>query len=58
MTVKKKSFYVDGLEKAEQKYNRGIFCEKYLLSLELKMHRWVQFKYKEIDMLKANKKIL
>jgi len=45
----KKSFYVDGHEKAEQKYNRGIFCEKYLLSLELRTHPWVQFKSDEIN---------
>jgi hypothetical protein len=39
--LRKKTFYVDGHEKAEQRFTRLLFSKKYLTELEPHMHRWV-----------------
>jgi hypothetical protein len=45
--VRKKTFYVDGHEKAEQRFSRLLFSKKYLTELEPHMHCWVQLPHQE-----------
>ena len=50
--AQKKSYYVDGPEKPEQKFHRYKLFEKYLVKDEIRMHRWIQYSNEEIDKLK------
>jgi hypothetical protein len=48
--ARKKSFYVDGHERAEQRFHRKEFTEEYLLRLEPYCHRWLQVSKDELDL--------
>lgn len=45
----KKTFYVDGHEKEEQRISRLEFSQKYLTKLEPYMRRWIQAEESEVD---------
>ncbi len=47
--TKKKTFYVDGHEKPEQRFSRLEFSKRYLTELEPYMRRWVQVTECEVD---------
>ncbi len=47
--ARKKSFYVDGHERAEQRFHRKEFSEDYLLKLEPYCHRWLQVTEHEVN---------
>ena len=45
--TRKKTFYVDGHEKAEQRFCRLLFSKKYLTELEPHTHRWIRLSMEE-----------
>jgi hypothetical protein len=49
--VRKKTFYVDGHEKAEQRFNRLLFSQKYLTELEPHMNRWIRLSKEEFQLI-------
>jgi hypothetical protein len=53
-SARKKSFYVDGHERAEQRFHRKEFTEEYLLKLEPYCNRWIQVSQYEVNQWIAN----
>ena len=51
MDGQKKSYYVDGHEKPEQREHRNLLTAKYLAELEPYCHRWVQITEEKYQML-------
>ena len=51
----KKSYYVDGHEKSEQKFHRYKLCEKYLVENEMRIHQWIQYSNEKVDELNFRK---
>jgi hypothetical protein len=47
---RKMSFYVDGHERAEQRFHRNEFTEEYLLKLEPCCHQWLQVSKDELNL--------
>ena len=53
-SAKKKSYYVDGHEKPEQRFHRYQFGKSYLQELAYKTHRWVHITTDELIRLKRD----
>ena len=55
--VEKKTFFVDGHERKENRKHRFTFCTKYLKKMELQMFRWIQISKDTAEKLVEENKI-